>query len=625
MLLKIKHWAQRFIELGPHKSVKIIHHKILHKTFQTALQKKIKKGFTGHSWQDMCKQYKLVSFETFFSQIKNKNLPNPLWNIPESEILYKAHEYSQNYFNILGSGKLCFNQIPWHEDFRLRAQNPHKSCNFDATSFYKSINITCGGSDSLEKDIKIPWELSRCQHLPILGKAYEITHDQLYAQTFVYHVTDWQKNNPYLHGTNWVCPMEVGIRAINWILAWQYVKKCPEISVSFWQQFVCSLYDHMHYLEHNWEWYDGKTSNHYLSDLVGYFYLCWFFQELPGIPKKRNWCYQEILEELEKQIFEEGSDYEGSTSYHRLVTELYYHAFLLAQEFKFETNNLESKLKNMFDFINACTIADANTITVGDNDSGVISYHGLPLRNQQKENSTLHYYPSFGLSIIKNEKIHLSLRHHAYNNNQPTGHFHNDALSITLAVDNIPIFIDPGSYVYTPSKFWRNYFRSVNVHNTFFIEQEEPVPFDNRMFALAMPISHAIEKPLQEDTQIILKGSHSLYNRFGLQAQRSIIYEKNKFIIADQWKQQRDINNSLTSCWNFTLHPAINAIQQDQHLMLTYKNSPLIIFSSDLEFALEDSWVSFSYGSKVPSKALKAKKIMQAEPIHISLEITNSF
>ena len=71
------------------------------------------------------------------------------------------------------------------------------------------------------------------------------------------------------------------------------------------------------------------------------------------------------------------------------------------------------------------------------------------------------HFPQFGLSIVKTNNWHITLRHHAYNALQPTGHFHNDIGSITLAVNGIPVIIDPGSFVYTPSAMWRNYFRSV--------------------------------------------------------------------------------------------------------------------------------------------------------------------
>ncbi len=52
------------------------------------------------------------------------------------------------------------------------------------------------------------------------------------------------------------------------------------------------------------------------------------------------------------------------------------------------------------------------------------------------------YFAHFGLSVIKTDVWHLTLRHHAYNALQPSGHFHNDIGSVTLAVNRIPVIVD---------------------------------------------------------------------------------------------------------------------------------------------------------------------------------------
>ena len=63
----------------------------------------------------------------------------------------------------------------------------------------------------------------------------------------------WIEYNPYMLGVNWMCPMEVAIRAINWIWAINYYKTVQDISITAWETIVTSLYNHMKYLEGNWE------------------------------------------------------------------------------------------------------------------------------------------------------------------------------------------------------------------------------------------------------------------------------------------------------------------------------------------------------------------------------------
>ena len=429
----------------------------------------------------------------------------------------------------------------------------------------------------------------------VLGKAFQLTQDQKYVNTFAQHITDWQQENPFLFGVNWLCPMEVGIRSINWIWAFHFFEDA-DISANFWQQSICSLYDHMYYLEHNWEFYDGRTSNHYLSDLVGYFYLCWLFQDLQGGDKKRDWCYQAILSEFDKQVQSDGTSYEGSTAYHKLVTELFYHFKFVYTEFGLTLpKNFETRLRKMFDFIDWCSFTDNQMVTIGDNDSGKILYNGLPLKYQNKTGRK--QFSNFGLLVYKKNNLHVTLRHHAYNNQQPSGHFHNDVGSITLAINGIPVFVDPGSFVYTPSAVWRNHFRSVAAHNTFFIKDVEPVALDGRLFALDMP------QKICTDAPFIVE--HSLYQQLGLRACREIKIDDSQLVIKDQWKGNTD--QHLTSCWNFILSPEIEAQKLNNRIVLKHNNITLLkMQSDDLDFDIQDTWISPDYGKKVLSKRLVA-------------------
>ena len=45
-------------------------------------------------------------------------------------------------------------------------------------------------------DVKVPWELSRCQHFTRLGQAYWLTGDERYAAEFVAETTDWIAAQP---------------------------------------------------------------------------------------------------------------------------------------------------------------------------------------------------------------------------------------------------------------------------------------------------------------------------------------------------------------------------------------------------------------------------------------------
>lgn len=626
---KLPRYVTRSMQLGPVKTVQIIQQRIQHRFFDTYWRYKAHKHRPGQSWSAIGFKGDIAFFKQSLQRRKLSFVKHVYPELDNPTVLAQADLFVQKTFNLLGSGSITFAQLPWHRDFRLQAQQPDADVTFDPGIYYKDIPICAGQGSELTKDIKVPWELSRCQHLYVLGRAYEITGDCRYAQTIIEHTHDWIDNNPFLKGPNWVCPMEVGIRAVNWIIALQFVYALPDFPSDWFTKITASLYDHMTYLENNWEIYDGRTSNHYLSDLLGYYYLCYFFADVEGMALKQEWCYQELLKEFSKQVFQEGTDYEGSTAYHGLVTEIFYLFYCVCKE---QRKNLPDvvmgRLHAMFDYMAVCTTQGGSRIQIGDNDSGTILYYGLLHGVVEKMQTPavqqpVHHYCQAGLSVIKTlvqrHQWHITVRHHAYETEQPSGHFHNDAGSITLALDGNDLFVDPGSYLYTPSVAWRNQFRSVWVHNSFFIEDCQPVPFDERLFALEVPRRYVAMNEITGADQGELRTHHDLYASRGLRAQRSVILKDMGVTICDSWHALSVPEQPLISCWNLTLAPDIMPLAQD-HGWDLYKASVRVasLLSDDLVFTVCPSWYSPGYGSKVPTLSLQARLPIQSDRLFVS-------
>ena len=81
-------------------------------------------------------------------------------------------------------------------------------------------------------DIKVPWELSRMQHLPQLAWAYGLASQKVeetqppeaYSNEFRNQILDFIATNPPRFGVNWHCPMDVGIRVSNWLVTYDLVQ-----------------------------------------------------------------------------------------------------------------------------------------------------------------------------------------------------------------------------------------------------------------------------------------------------------------------------------------------------------------------------------------------------------------
>lgn len=574
-----------------------------HKHKMGATQKK-----AAHCWQGI-EQHCGIHFDSFLKRVKKLHLfflDDYCRYLNVQEVLLEADHIISGRWPLFNQTIKFSGEKKWHTDF-LHKNRGAIDYMFDDQAYFDDIQISPGETFDHVKDVRVVWELNRLQVLGQLGFAYQKTNDTKYVHYFTELIDDWQKQNPYLLGANWLCPMEVSIRAINLIVAFDYFKHA-HIDDVFWQSYICLLYDHMHFLEHNWEYYDGRTSNHYLSDLVGYFYLTWFFDDLQGIATKQDWVIAEMYKEWDKQIQSDGTSYEGSTAYHILVTELFYLYYVLCDQMHVKLPQAYmQKLQHMFHFVNACKMNEQQSITIGDNDSGKVLWCSLPnhIIEQMKsktDQSEIHHFANFGLSIIKNKTWHVSLRHHAYQNRQPSGHFHNDAGNVTLAIDGIPILVDPGSYCYTASAEWRNHFRSAEQHNMPFLKDHEPVKFDERLFALALPEA----QKLSIADKKILQTSQRLYDRFGLTLTRKLNIENNVLVIRDFAQASSSKIEDLTLRFNFVFAPEISLKKVDGGWLILHQSRQLCMLKTELDFVQNEAWVSNHYSQKTNTSALRS-------------------
>lgn len=605
---KIFHYSKRIQTLGIKKSSIVALQKIQKKLSNYSLRKRAVQG--NFNWKEIADWQKInLSFEQFLNYNRNNDF---LKNFEQEELFqtyipasFKNKEYTiqqadlilQNRFTILGCTKTFGKKIPWHDDIK-------NNYTFNANSFYQDIQPNAQEATSFDdyfSDIKVPWELSRMNHLYILGKAYETTSDEKYAHYFQDHIVDWITHNKFLLGVNWVCPMDVALRALNILWGWHFFKNSPSISASFWKQLTCSLYGHAYYLEHNWENFP-PTSNHYLSDLIGYFYLCFFFEQFPYFQKQKLWCYEELLKEFDVQIQEDGTSYEGSTHYHILITELYLHFVVLGTIHSLKFSNLFMlKLKKMLQFIEDITDEAGNIVYIGDMDGGKIMT-GLENTNKARCVNYIQHYKNFGLTIIKDKGWHITFRNQIYSTHQPSGHFHEDDLSITVSLNRIPIFIDPGSYLYTANSLVRNYMRNKQCHNLYSMQNNNCISKKNysQLFQLSLsPQNYQTEVFSLPPKIIINNQSDENQEEFGIKKFRSLYYSfEEKLLIITDWLEgdETHLANSTIN-WSFILHPSITLEKKNSfEILIKNKNNLSMTFNSPLPLRITPTFFSKHYG-----------------------------
>lgn len=535
-------------------------------------------------------------------------------------ILFCADRALDHHFDLLGGCVSFGSSIDWHYDF--------KSGKRWDIAFYKQIKTP---SDA---DIKVPWELSRCQHLLWLGEAYLLTNDTRYAQSIINDINSWIDDNPFMFSVNWMCSMDVAFRAVNWIFAINMISSYDGFDNDFSSKVSSSLYQHGFFIRNNLEKLIPYSNNHYTSDLVGLLYIGLLFSNTYKGKKWFSYAYKEFLNEIRNQVLPSGIHYEKSISYHRMMTEmLSYPIYMLNRVGISVPNDIESLLGKMYEFVSNYSESGNSAPLLGDNDDGrflpfvprPFSYHNyindpvsvenrfISIGYKPKYCSSFHksmFYDDARLAILQNEDSFLLFSNVGYskrplNKEMLIGtHTHNDQLSVSLNVRKEEILVDPGTYLYTPSPLYRNLFRSTAYHNTLVVDDEEQNNLTgiNLFCVRRNSINHSMRRTGDCD----IAASYSTIVG-GMTHDRICRLMSDSLTIVDTvLKQGKDHSVSLF----FHVSPNIKAELGQTGFALTSKNSNIsVIINKKADLFIKDGFVSPSYGVLKPSIILVAKMI----------------
>jgi hypothetical protein len=276
---------------------------------------------------------------------------------------------AQRIWSLIGDG---YRPIDWQLDFKSGFRWSEKT-------WYRDIRF----GDTRGADVKVPWELARAQHLPQLAlaaglaRAGEPGFDSVdrYVSEYRNHVLDFAATNPPRFGVNWVTTMDVAIRIVNWVVAYDLFRA---IGVTFDQAFDAvfrrSVLEHGRHIVANLET-AGPRGNHYLADIVGLLFVATY---LPSADESHAWlelASREFSLELDRQFLPDGGSFEASTSYHRLSGELatYGCALLVGCGDGLDhvvRSAMADRLMRIAELSIDATTPAGGVVQVGDNDSG---------------------------------------------------------------------------------------------------------------------------------------------------------------------------------------------------------------------------------------------------------------
>lgn len=317
--------------------------------------------YVGANVQEIAAQFRSREMPRFFA-VYPEHAPMVGQFFPEARIaaLDAAGRVMAHRFDILGSGEVDLGEnINWHTDFKSGHTWP--------LEHYTRLTLVAPGGGY---DVKVPWELSRFHHALRLGQAYLYTGEEAYAQEVVNQIGGWIEANPYEFGVNWAGPMDVAIRAVNWLWAVHMVLYSQAVTDDFLAMWLTSLRQHGEYLSKHLE--DGwPHTNHLIADLTGLAYLGLLLPEFQESVRWRELGLGRLWQEIDQQVNPDGMDYESSISYHRLVTEMGLSVAALCLMNGIAIPPLaQARLTTMLDVIMAYTQPDGTAPAIGDADDG---------------------------------------------------------------------------------------------------------------------------------------------------------------------------------------------------------------------------------------------------------------
>ena len=562
----------------------------------------------------------------------------------QKDLLQEANSIIENRINILGREIAYPKQIDWNEDFRTG-----KKWTLNRIDYH---SFEAG-------DPRDTWELNRHQYLPVLGKVFYLTRDERYAQKAISLVDSWIDQNPPGRGINWASAFELALRILSWLWTLKYIVSSESLTQIAHKKICQSLFRQADYIFKNLSLY-SSANNHLIGELTALSFMGLHFNQDRW--KKKGLALLE--EQIDLQLLPDGVGIEQSPFYHAHILEYY---ILIALALKERGQVIPEKIRKGLErgalFLQSVLGEDGYPPQIGDNDSGeVLRFFGsyskfksllnliaaisekedllqedirldektfwligaegfqslMNKKNRERKNrASPPAFPEGGYYILEKSfdgaKIKLIFDCGPLGMKPMAGHGHADALSFILYVNGVPVFIDPGTYTYFKSAFWRNYFRGTAAHNTIRIDGEDQSEFVGEFLASY----HAQAKCLEWEEGKKVSGIHNGYARYQNPAwhMRTISFDDNNSVIrisdsietrgSHLIEQFFHLNNEFIITENGGRKFEIKTPQKNTTICMDPSLNVMVYYGDEV---IPLGWQSQSFGHKDKSFSLVGRK-----------------
>ncbi len=407
------------------------------------------------------------------------------------------------------NGEICFFSWDWKKlgmgyDW---VTNPDSGFRYDINKHWSEIpdfSYEAG-------DIKYVWEKSRFTYLlTIIRNDYH--NDDDHSEFVFSEIESWIDANPVNQGPNWRCSQEISLRIFNWCYALSFYKHSPALTERRWYKIQHVIYWSLHHVYHHIDFSRiAVRNNHALTETL---FLALSNLLFPFIPETLKWARKGrkwFEEEVDCQIYEDGTYLQFSMNYHRVVIQLLTLGISMTEKHqKFFSRKTYDKAYKSLNFLYQCLQEENGFLpNYGANDSAwffplsdtdygdfrpqLNSLHRMLTGKYLYENRNIkeealwmgaenyirkHYYsvlkkqrgalefPAGGYYIIREENTFTFIKCGKYKD-RPS---HADNLHIDIWHKGRNILCDGGSYKYNTEEKLVKYFSGTESHNTVMLE-----------------------------------------------------------------------------------------------------------------------------------------------------------
>lgn len=534
-------------------------------------QLKLKSGYLRYFTPPL-KTYKVQSIEPLFFKTSQDDVCIPLTFPTQSQLrsllnnecemlISEADDIIQGKIRLFGSDPLPLQLCP---SYPLRHW----------TSYTDSLN-------SIE-DIKLIWEPARFCWSYTLCRAYLLTGNEIYSESFWLNTELFLNCNLINMGPNWASGQEVAMRIMALSFSLQVFAHSPHTTPQRIKRLYAAIADHAERIPHTLLYARAQNNNHLLTKAVALYTASVF---LPDHPKSAGWRktgWRWLNHALQTQIDHHGTYIQHSTNYHRLMLQAAMWAQAIAK-----SQNMSLPLATL-ERLTAATnwlLAQLDPISgkvpnLGHNDGSYILplapggfsdyrpvaqaasrfflsqpslppgpwdelclWLGLSLDDASTPRPTISFN-SPGVLRLGNSKSWATLRAVKFSD-RPA---HADQLHVDIWWQGHNIAIDAGTYRYTAPAPWMNALSHTAVHNTIMVDGQDQMQRAGRFLWLDWAQAHQL--PSKKNDHCLV-AEHNGYSHLGVIHRRSLIrIDQDNWQVIDSLLPSRSFSTSHT----FYLH-----------------------------------------------------------------------